>query len=85
MATWLAEIHNHFYQMILNYHPGALVVLAHWAAVLVKRAEHFGCWYLKDSARTMVQEVTGRLSAINGALLVLFEAVRDFTDRSHPC
>lgn len=58
VATWLAQVPDHFNQMVWRDDPAALVVLAHWAAILVKPAEHVGCWLLKGSAKMIVLQIT---------------------------
>lgn len=75
MATWMADVPDHFNQMIRRHQPAALVVIAHWAAVLVKRAEHLGCWFLKGSARIIVLQVAKQLSANSLAALSLIECL----------
>lgn len=75
VVTWLANVPDHFNQMVQCHHPAALVVLAHWAAVLVKRAEHVGCWFLKGSAKIIVLQVARQLSANGRALLGLVECL----------
>ena len=75
VATWLANVPDHFNQMVRRQHPAALVVLAHWAATLVKRAEHVGCWFLKGSAKTIVLQVARQLSANAPAVLGLVECL----------
>ncbi len=75
VATWLANVPDHFDEMVRLQHPAALVVLAHWAAMLVKRAEHVGCWFLKGSARTIVLQVAKQLSANGHAVLSLVECL----------
>ena len=77
VATWLANVPDHFNQMVQRHHPAALVVLAHWAAMLVKRAEHVGCWFLKGSAKMIVLHVARRLSANGHAVLGLVECLID--------
>ena len=73
VATWLANLPDHFYQMLLSQHPAALVVLAHWAAMLLKRAEHVGCWFLKGSAKIIVLQVARQLSTSSHEILGLVE------------
>ena len=75
VATWLANVPDHFNQMVVRHHPAALVVLAHWAAMLVKRAERFGCWFLKGSAKTIVLQAARQLSANGRAVLGLVEGL----------
>ena len=74
VATWLAHIPDHFHQMVQSHEPAALVVLAHWA-MLVKRAERVGCWFLKGSAKIIVLQVARQLSAKDHAVLGLIECV----------
>lgn len=75
VATWLANVPDHFNQMVRRHHPAALVVLAHWGAMLVKRAEHIGCWFLKGSAKIIVLQVARQLSANGHAVLGLVECL----------
>ena len=75
VATWLANVPDHFNQMVRRHHPAALVVLAHWAAMLVKRAEHAGCWFLKGSAKIIVLQVARQLSTNGHAVLGLIECL----------
>jgi hypothetical protein len=49
MESWLARVPAHFGQMVARKSHAALVVLAHWS-VLVERAEHQGCWFLRGAA-----------------------------------
>lgn len=68
MATWLTKVPDHFNHMVSRHSPAALVVLAHWAASLVKRAENCGCWFLRGSARMMLLHVAERLRADDRAV-----------------
>ena len=77
VATWLANVPDHFNQMVGRHDPAALLVLAHWAAMLVKRAEHVGCWFLKGSAKMIVLQVTRQLSINGHAVLGLVESLMD--------
>lgn len=80
VATWLANIPDHFNQMVRRHDPAALVVLAHWAATLVKRAERVGCWFLKGSAKIIVLQVARELSAKGRAVLGLVECLMDIVE-----
>ncbi|KAL9609952.1 MAG: hypothetical protein Q9167_005304 [Letrouitia subvulpina] len=73
VATWLVNVLDHFNQMVQRHNPAALVVLAHWAAILVKRAERVGCWFLKGLAKIVVLQVARQLSAKAHALFGLVE------------
>lgn len=61
MATWLNRISERFNQMVAAHCPATLVVVAHWAALLVMRAEHCGCWFLRGSMRRVLLLVAERL------------------------
>ncbi|KAI4192858.1 MAG: hypothetical protein LQ346_004124 [Caloplaca aetnensis] len=74
-ATWAANVPDHFNQMVRRNHPAALVVLAYWAAILVKRTEQLGCWFLKGSANMIVLQVVKQLSADNHAVLGLVQCL----------
>ncbi|KAF4634557.1 hypothetical protein G7Y89_g3548 [Cudoniella acicularis] len=63
MATWLTKIPDHFNDMVLLHSPAALVVLAHWAVSLAKRAEDCGCWFLRGSAKMILLLIAERLPA----------------------
>lgn len=68
MVTWLAKVPDRFNRMVSRHSPPALVVLAHWAASLVKQAEHCGCWFLKGSSKTILLQVADRLPADDHAV-----------------
>lgn len=80
VATWLAQVPDHFNQMVGRDDPAALVVLAHWAAILVKRAEHVGCWLLTGSAKMMVLQITRQLSVHGHTILNLVECLMDMVN-----
>lgn len=82
VATWLANIPDHFNQMLGRHNPAALVVLAHWAAILIKRAERVGCWFLQGSAKMILRQVATQLSTANGhhPLLGLVERLRNLVE-----
>ena len=73
VATLFASCPDHFNQMVGRDDPAALVVLVHWAALLVKRAEHIGCWLLKGSAKMVVLQITRQLSAHGHTILGLVD------------
>jgi hypothetical protein len=76
MATWLTKVPDHFNHMVSHHNQAALVVLAHWAASLVKRAEHCGCWFLRGSAKTILLRVAERLPADDRAVQSLVGSLR---------
>jgi hypothetical protein len=75
MATWLTKVPDHFNHMLSYHNPAALVVLAHWAASLVKRAEHCGCWFLRGSAKKILLQIAERLPADDRAVQSLVRSV----------
>lgn len=80
VATWLANVPDHFNQMVRRHDPPALVVLAYWAAMLVKRAERVDCWFLKGSAKIIVLQVARQLSAKGHAVFGLVECLMDIVE-----
>lgn len=67
-TTWLIKVPDHFNHMVSRHNPAALVVLAHWAASLVIRAENCGCWFLKGSAQTVLLEIAEQIPADDRAV-----------------
>lgn len=63
MALWLIKIPDHFSRMVSSHDPAALVVVAHWAAFLVRRVEQSGCWFFKSLTETILRGVAERLPA----------------------
>ncbi|KAI4213343.1 MAG: hypothetical protein LQ351_004084 [Letrouitia transgressa] len=80
VVTWLVNVSDHYNQLVRRHDPAALVVLAHWAAVLVKRAERVGCWFLKGSAKNIVLQVARYFSAKEHAALSLVESLMVIVD-----
>lgn len=80
VATWLTNVPDHFFQMVGQDDPAALIVLAHWAAILVKRAEQVGCWLLKGSAKMIVLQITRQLSVHGHTILGLVEYLMDMVN-----
>lgn len=74
MATWWTKVSDHFIVLVSHDDPAALVILAYWAALLVERAECYGCWFLSGSTRSILRQVTERLPANDHKIqnLVLF-------------
>ncbi|KAA8652862.1 hypothetical protein EYZ11_007602 [Aspergillus tanneri] len=79
MAIWLIKIPEYFHDMVLRQSPAALVVLAHWAALLVKRAEDCGCWFLRGSAKAIQLQIEERLPvddyAVQGLVIGLTDKI----------
>jgi hypothetical protein len=76
MVSWLAGVPDHFHYMVSRHDLAALVVVAHWAAALVRQAEHCGCWFLKGSTETIFLYVEERLPRDNHAGKSLIEGLR---------
>jgi hypothetical protein len=62
MTAWLAKVPDLFHQMVVSNQPAALIVTACWAAILVKRAQYCGCWFLGNSAEMVLSHVNQRVS-----------------------
>ncbi|KAL3473151.1 hypothetical protein BJX99DRAFT_272412 [Aspergillus californicus] len=61
MATWLNRVPLRFTELLARHDPAVLVVVAHWAAVLVTRADRCGCWFVRGLAMTILLRVAERL------------------------
>lgn len=80
-SEWLTKVSARFNAMVVRHDPAALIVLAHWAAILVKRAEHLGCWFLKGASKMIRLQIVNQLSATNPAALRLVDRLMtDFND-----
>ncbi|RDW58518.1 hypothetical protein BP5796_12448 [Coleophoma crateriformis] len=73
MVTWLNKVPEHFIYLVGSHNLAALVVLAHWAAFLVKRAEHCGCWFLSGLTKSILLQIAERLPPDNHAVQSLVE------------
>ncbi|KAL4882202.1 hypothetical protein BJY04DRAFT_217527 [Aspergillus karnatakaensis] len=61
MMAWLFNIPEQFFEMVTRNSAPAIVVVAHWAAFLVKRAEGSGWWFLKGLAGGILRQVWDRI------------------------
>ena len=68
LATWLTKVPDHFNHLSSRHSPDALLVLAYWAALLVKRAQNCGCWFLRGSSKTILLQIAERLPVDGGAV-----------------
>jgi hypothetical protein len=75
MATWLIKIPGHFNTMLAHCHAPALVVLAHWAALLVRRAEHCGLWFLRGLTNRTLLQVAELIPALETAIHSMLESL----------
>ncbi|CAG8896700.1 unnamed protein product [Penicillium egyptiacum] len=62
ISAWLKKTTNHFNHMVSLRNPAALIVLAHWAAILVKWTEVYECWFLHGFSRAIVLLIHEHLS-----------------------
>jgi hypothetical protein len=53
MTMWLNKTPDKFNDLISKYNPIALLVLEHWSASLLRRAEQ-GSWFLRGSAERIM-------------------------------
>ena len=75
MESWLSSVPEHFHYMVSQRNPAALVVMAHWAATLIRWAERCGCWFLKGSARAILRYVERRLPKDDHVVSSLIEGL----------
>ncbi|KAL4899889.1 hypothetical protein BDW74DRAFT_105832 [Aspergillus multicolor] len=61
MASWLNTVPMHFRDFVARHDPAALVLVAHWAALLVNRAERCGCWFVSGLSMTILLRIAERL------------------------
>ncbi|KAJ5504915.1 hypothetical protein N7463_007789 [Penicillium fimorum] len=66
ISTWLSKTTDHFKHMVSLQNPAALIVLAHWAATLVKRTEVYECWFMHGFSRAIVLLISEHLSTDDG-------------------
>jgi hypothetical protein len=73
MARWLIKTTDHFNHMVSLKNPAALVVLAYWAIILVKRAENCGIWFTHGLSRTLLLRIGEHLSTDEAAWALIEE------------
>ncbi|KAK4950974.1 hypothetical protein LTR10_010967 [Elasticomyces elasticus] len=76
VVTWAKNVSDRFVEMVVQSNIAALVVVAHWAAILIRRAELVGCWWLTGSSEEMMLQITSQLAAGNGRALCLVDDLR---------
>jgi hypothetical protein len=76
MECWLDKVPHRFLYMVSHHNAAALVVLAHWAATLVRRSEHCGCWFLRGSPEAILLHVEQQLLNSDHAVQSLVEGLR---------
>ncbi|KAL4782800.1 hypothetical protein BJX76DRAFT_368896 [Aspergillus varians] len=54
MLRWVTKVPGRFDEMASRRDTATLVVLAHWAALLVRRVEDCGCWFLRGWSRDIL-------------------------------
>lgn len=62
ISAWLNKTTDHFNHMVALQSPAALIVLAHWAAVLVKWAGAHECWFIHAFSGAIVSLIHEHLS-----------------------
>ncbi|KAJ5128725.1 hypothetical protein N7526_006891 [Penicillium atrosanguineum] len=73
MVQLLNKTTDHFHHMVALQNPAALVVLAHWAAISVKRAENCGCWFIHGLSRAIMFNIQDILSTDDAAQALVAE------------
>ncbi|KAK1142988.1 hypothetical protein N8T08_007229 [Aspergillus melleus] len=56
-TDWLSKVPDRFNDLTLRNDPAALVVVAHWAALLVRNVERSCCWFFHGLSTTIVREI----------------------------
>ncbi|KAJ5205412.1 hypothetical protein N7491_003963 [Penicillium cf. griseofulvum] len=62
IRAWLNKTTDHFNHMVLLQDPAALIVLAHWAAILFQQAEAYECWFIHGFSRAIVLLISEQIS-----------------------
>jgi hypothetical protein len=75
MAGWLIKTTDHFNRMVSLQNPAALVVLAYWATMLVKRAEICGGWFMHGLSRAILLQIREHLSTDDAAWALVQEMI----------
>ncbi|PLB44473.1 hypothetical protein P170DRAFT_392749 [Aspergillus steynii IBT 23096] len=57
-TDWLNKVPDHFNDLVLRGDSAALVVVAHWAALLVRLVERSGCWFF-GGLSTLISRLSG--------------------------
>ncbi|KAJ5525733.1 hypothetical protein N7494_012383 [Penicillium frequentans] len=75
MAAWLIKTPYHFNRMVSHQNSAALVVLAYWAAILVRRAEDCGNWFVHGLSRIILSQIREHLSTDDAAQALVQEVM----------
>ncbi|KAJ5972879.1 uncharacterized protein N7479_002797 [Penicillium vulpinum] len=62
ICAWFEKTTDHFNYMVSLQNPAALIVLAYWAAILVKQAQVCECWFVHGFSRAIVLLIYEHLS-----------------------
>ncbi|KAJ5914306.1 hypothetical protein N7504_003189 [Penicillium tannophilum] len=73
MAAWLIKTPDHFNRMVSHQNSAALVVLAYWAAILVRRAENCGSWFMYGLSGMILIQIREHLSKDEAAQALVQE------------
>ncbi|KAJ5784916.1 uncharacterized protein N7503_010128 [Penicillium pulvis] len=73
MAAWLIKTPDYFNRMVSHQNSAALVVLAYWAAILVRQAETRGNWFVHGLSRTVLLQIRAHLSTDDAAQALVQE------------
>ncbi|KAK5732778.1 hypothetical protein LTR17_010196 [Elasticomyces elasticus] len=76
VVTWVKNVSDRFVQMVVQSDIAATVVVAHWAAILVRRAELVGCWWLTGRCEEMMLQTASQLAAGDGRALCLVDDLK---------
>ena len=75
VLCWVCELEEDFISLLAQANAAALVVWAHFVALLVRPAEDAGCWWLHGAATKMMQSVIVELGSSTNSVLSLVEGL----------
>ncbi|KAH7110613.1 hypothetical protein B0J11DRAFT_499115 [Dendryphion nanum] len=61
IMKWISIVPDHIFNMIKHDEPAALVLVAYWA-LLIKRAEQQGCWYMDGLSGVITRLIAENMS-----------------------
>ncbi|KAK5695851.1 hypothetical protein LTR97_008271 [Elasticomyces elasticus] len=76
VVTWVMNVSDRFVELVMQSDIAATVVVAHWAAILVRRAELVGCWWLTGSSEEMMLQIATQLAGGDGRALCLLDGLK---------
>ncbi|KAK4890125.1 hypothetical protein LTR27_011117 [Elasticomyces elasticus] len=76
VVAWVMNVSDRFVEMVVQSDIAATVVVAHWAAILVRRAGLVGCWWLTGCSEEMMLQIASQLAGGDGRALCLVDDLK---------